>query len=500
MISPPPEGCGVSRPGVRLGLEREKRSEVVLVRRFFAAIALGAVSLTACSGGTSIGTASSGESGGVPAPRPSASSGSGGATSAPSTAPSTPESPGGSVALPSPSPSTGAVQSSALAVPFAPTPDSDPFYAQPASFANATPGTILASRSITYEPDMVPQQNPAWQLKFVSRDNHGNPIAAITTVVKPTTQFTGGQTPLLSVQYYTNSLGLSCAPSHAVTGGTTNSEAEGSFPLIGLEQGYALVIPDHLGPSSEYAAGLTGGQITLDSIRAALAFAPLGLNARTPVGMEGYSGGSISTIWAASIANAYAPQINLVAAASGGTVAITKDVIGNLGSFPASEELPLGISALLGINRAFPQLVTPILNAAGVKVANATKDGCGGATTDGSAAPTGAYGDYTTIPNPLDNPAVDAILAADDMPVAGHMPTIPLYIYQSEVDEFVPVADTTALVNSFCATGEHVAYYIGATGEHIAFSITMAPTVFTYFTSRFSNLPEIVPPGSTTCN
>jgi hypothetical protein len=347
---------------------------------------------------------------------------------------------------------------------------------------------------------MASQPNPAWQLKFVSRDNHGNPIAAVTTVVKPTTAFAGGPTPLLSVQYYTNSLGLSCAPSHAVTGGTTNSAAEGSFPLMGLEQGYALVLPDHEGPSAEYAVGLTGGQITLDSIRAALAFAPLGLNARTPVGMEGYSGGSIPTVWAASIANGYAPQVNLVAAASGGTVAILKDVIGNLGSFPASEELPLGISALLGINRAFPRLITPVLNAAGVNVANATKNGCGGATTDGSSAPTGTYADYTTIPDPLNNSTLDTILAADDLPVSGHMPTLPLYIYQSQVDEFVPVADTTALVHSFCASGDHVAYYIGATGEHIAFSVTMAPTVFAYFTSKFAGQAEVVPPGTTTCN
>ena len=399
--------------------------------------------------------------------------------------------------------SSGAGESaSPQSVPFAPAPDSDPFYAQPASFPNKSPGTILASRSVTYAPDGARQPNPAWQLKFVSRDIHDKPVAAVATVVKPMQPFLRGPEPLLSVQYFTNSLGLQCAPSHAVTGSTVNnaSTSEGSFPLMGLEQGFTLVFPDHLGPQSEYAVALPSAYVTLDGIRAALAFAPLGLNARTPVGMEGYSGGSIPSMWGASIARHYAPELHIVAVATGGTVANAQHVLKNFDAGVGNALFSLGLSVMFGINRAYPSLLTPILNAKGVAAGNALKNGCVGGTGDGSLNPTGHFSDYTTVADPLDNPKVEAILKEDSLPFRGLAPQMPLYIYQSKLDELVPVTDTDALVRTYCSQGTHIAYYVGAQGEHIGFAATMAPSVFTYFASRFAGLPEVVPPGATTCN
>ena len=446
------------------------------MRPFLAIVAAGAVGLSSCSGGASA------------VPNPAAAGGSQAAS---------PRSPSGAVAA-----STANSSGSNQAIPFAPAPDPDPFYAQPATFPSKTPGTILASRPVTYAPDAAPQPNPAWQLKFVSRDVHDNPIAAVATVVKPMQPFAGGPEPLLSVQYYTNSLGLQCAPSHAVTGSTVDypSDVEGSFPLMGLAQGMTLVFPDHLGPQSEYAAALPSAYVMLDGIRAALAFAPLGLNAQTPVGMEGYSGGSIPTMWGASIARRYAPELHIVAAASGGTVAKLKDVLKQFDAPAGNALFSLGLSVMFGVNRAFPSLLTPILNAKGVAAGNSLKNGCVGNTTDGSANPTGHFADYTTIADPLDNANVDAVLTENSLPLRGQTPPMPLYIYQSALDELVPVADTDALVSTYCAQGTHIAYYVGAQGEHIAFDGTMAPTVFAYFSSRFAGRPEVVPVGTKTCN
>ena len=451
------------------------------MRLLYALVATSALGLSSCSGG------------GAMLPNPSGGAGAPQASS--------PRSPSEAASAPTAS-SQASADASSQPIPFAPDPDSDPFYAQPASFPNKAPGTILASRSVTYAPDAAPQPNPAWQLKFVSRDIHNKPIAGVATVVKPMHPFANGPEPLLSVQYYTNSLGLQCAPSHAVTGSTVDfpSDAEGSFPLMGLEQGFTLVFPDHLGPESEYAAALPSAHITLDGIRAALAFAPLGLNARTPVGMEGYSGGSIPTMWGASIARRYAPELHIVAAASGGTVANLQHVLKDFDTGAGNALFSLGLSAMFGVNRAFPSLLTPILNAKGVAAGNALKNGCAGNTTDGSTNPTGHFADYTTIPDPLDNPKVDAILKEDGLPVRGATPPMPLYVYQSMLDELVPVADTDALVTTYCSQGTHIAYYVGAVGEHVAFDATMAPTVFAYFTSRFAGLPEVVPPGTKTCN
>jgi hypothetical protein len=206
-------------------------------------------------------------------------------------------------------------------------------------------------------------------------------------------------------------------------------------------------------------------------------------------------------MWGASIARRYAPELHIVAAASGGTVANLKDVLKDFDNGAGNALFSLGLSAMFGVNRAFPSLLTPILNAKGVAAGNSLKNGCVGNTTDGSANPTGHFADYTTIPDPLDNPKVDAILKEDGLPVRDSgPPSMPLYIYQSMLDELVPVADTDALVTTYCSQGTHIAYYVGTQGEHVAFDATMAPTVFAYFASRFAGRPEAVPLGTKTCN
>ncbi len=59
------------------------------------------------------------------------------------------------------------------------------------------------------------------------------------------------------------------------------------------------------------------GYRALDAIRAMLAFAPLGLNPSTPIGLWGYSGGGLTTAWTAEMASGYAPELKLVGAVAG---------------------------------------------------------------------------------------------------------------------------------------------------------------------------------------
>jgi hypothetical protein len=56
------------------------------------------------------------------------------------------------------------------------------------------------------------------------------------------------------------------------------------------------------------------------------------------------------------------------------------------------------------------------------------------------------------------------------------------------------------MVNAWCAAGSQVEYYRGANGEHVTFGDTSGPLAIAYLESRFSGLPPVVPPTSTTCN
>lgn len=390
-------------------------------------------------------------------------------------------------------------------VPFAPTPDADPFYAQPSPMPNVPPGTILNSREVTYAPGLgVPiPLFPAWQLQYMTRDVRNRPLAAVTTVVKPLIAPATGKNVLVSYQFAYDSLGNECNPSKTLTGGTANNnnQAETLVYLAGLTtQGWTMVFPDYEGPYAAYGAGKLSGQATLDSIRAALSFEPLGLNEDTPVGMWGYSGGALATSWAASLQPTYAPELNIVGAASGGTPADVFSIV------QGSENGPffaLIFSAVVGANRAYPQLVPDsILNDAGRAAIESIKDTCvGGGILGIGGGVSGSLADYTTVDDPYSTPGALAVKKEVTLPQPGHVPTIDMYIYHETLDELIPIAGTDAMVAAWCAEGAHISYFRSVTGEHIAGVAAGAPFAIAYLIGRFAGSPvPIVPPLAQRCN
>ncbi len=409
--------------------------------------------------------------------------------------------------------SSGGSSGGAAAAFLLPTPSADAFYAQPSTMPDAPPGTILNSRAVSYAPALsVPLPNQAWQLQYISQDSKGKPIAAIATVVKPLLPALSQPAPLVSFQFAEDSLGLKCSPSQTLQGGTANtvSQAETLEYIAGLEtQGWTMVFPDHEGPYSEYAAGALAGHITLDGIRAAKNFAALGLNSATPVGLWGYSGGALATAWAATLQPTYAPELNLAAVASGGTPA---DVISaakafdGQGTYGAIANLlfSLGLSAVIGVDRAYPDMVPPAeFNARGLAAVATLRDTCQGNPTDGSLPPSGHFSDYvdTGGSDVFSTPGVLETAPKITLPQPGRTPTAKsIFVYHSIIDELIPIAGTDAMVQTWCGGGSHVGYYRALEGEHIGLDATMAPFALAYFISVFNGLAPVYPPGAVSCN
>lgn len=140
----------------------------------------------------------------------------------------------------------GVTAARAGAAPFKPARDGDPFYAAPADLTSASNGQVLKVQSV---PSPFPGST-AQKIQFRSTNSQGEPIAAVTTVLVPD----GGTLHnLLSYQPFTNSLELQSAPSHQLFKGDLQEQQ-----LIGLAlaNGTAVNVPDHLGPTSAYAAVL----------------------------------------------------------------------------------------------------------------------------------------------------------------------------------------------------------------------------------------------------
>lgn len=85
--------------------------------------------------------------------------------------------------------------------------------------------------------------------------------------------------------------------------------------------GWVVTVADHEGPNSAFIAGRLSGRAILDSIRATKAFTTINLDPAVKTVMWGYSGGASAIGWAAALHSSYAPELNIVGAAHGGTPA-----------------------------------------------------------------------------------------------------------------------------------------------------------------------------------
>lgn len=403
-----------------------------------------------------------------------------------------------------------AAASTTVAKLFAPTPDADDFYSAPKEIPDA-PGTILKSRSISYQPAGILLPNPAWQLQYVTRDANGRPLAAVTTVVKPTVPSPYGHPVLVSFQHAYDSLGPICTPSHTATGSTSNSSnmAETLEFMPGLQTlGWTVVIPDYEGPNHSFGAGPVSGQATLDSIRAALQFEPLGLSNDTPVGLWGYSGGAFASTWAAALHPSYAPELQVIAVAAGGTPADMFDVIRRK---EGTGDFNFLFTLVMGIAREYPELLTaPMLTEKGVQATAALNDACVGSAAPGSTLAGSRLSDYIAADDPYSTPGFRSVMPKVTLLQSALQPTADIYLFHETNDQLVPVEGADQLAAKWCAAGVPLNYYhstaataAGNTpaGVHVAGAAIGSPAAAAYLTGRFGGSPiPLTPPGTVRCN
>lgn len=380
------------------------------------------------------------------------------------------------------------------------------FYLPPdAVVAAAAPGEIIAARSVDLATlNLIPTQVDAWQLSYRSNNGRGEPIPAVTTVITPRGAASAPR-PLLSVQMAEDSLAAYCAPSYvmrqgaipwpltgAVTSGVQFLEVQAA-----LAQGWAVSVPDHQGPNNAFAAGPVAGRITLDGIRAAESFAPMGLSGvDTKVGMSGYSGGAIATGHAAELAGTYAPELSIVGATEGGTPAELAALVNN-----ANNALGSGIVAagIIGASREDPDLarfVDEHIDPAGRALFAAKDNLCVGYTS--ALLPfLNLKGFLRTEGDPLEQPVVKKSL--DALNLGGTTPTMPIYVYHSNPDWLVPVGPVNGMVDAYCSRpGANVTYTRDHFSEHLSLEVIAFPSAVLWMRDRFAGVP--VEPGCRTAD
>lgn len=365
-------------------------------------------------------------------------------------------------------------------------PSSDPFYGYSGSLTGIGPGSVLKTRTATFSEAGISAPISTEQVLYRTTGELGQPTVTVATIVRPL--LSTGPPKLVSYQMAYDGMASQCDPSYAIQGGTpteSTNTLEQQFVLALAVSGYTVVTSDYEGENSEFGAGQESGYGTLDAIRAAetLLKAP----ATTPVGLIGYSGGSIATDFAAELAPTYAPALNIVGAAMGG---IPVDYAHNLNYINGSASWGGAIPAVLvGLARAFNINLPQYLSAYGLQVVNSVTNEC-------LANSLGQYPDLTyqkllkpQYQNPFEIPAIVHAFNHLVMSSTG-TPREPLFMGVGNADgtgdDVMVAADDEALAHAYCTRGVSVQFSEYKGDNHGTAAIAFLPGALLFIESRLN--------------
>lgn len=254
-----------------------------------------------------------------------------------------------------------------------PLPAADPFYTPPGPLAGRAPGAILRSRVVTLGVNGRGLPLTATQLLYRTTDQFGAPSSTVTTVISPPGAAPGTPRRMVSYHAFYDALGSQCDPSYTLRGGTTPNPPVDIVVISSmLAAGYTVVVPDYEGPRLRWTMGRESGFAALDGIRAAQRY--LRISSSTPVGLFGYSGGSIPTGFGAELAPRYAPELNIIGAAAGGVLV---NPVHNLGYVDGSAKWAGVIPALMTVyNSTFGLNLPRYLSPKGFRVLGEVRGKC----------------------------------------------------------------------------------------------------------------------------
>lgn len=348
-----------------------------------------------------------------------------------------------------------------------PTPQHDPWYADPADLDSRANGDVLRSRVVQTYALGIPVPVHTTQLLFRSTDAQDTPISTATTVLVPGVPWLGpGARPLISYQEAIDSLGQQCNPSYTLRAGIQKEVA-----LIGqfLSAGAAVAVTDFDGKRNTIMSPAEG-RMVLDGIRAAKR-GGLGLEA-SPVGLWGYSGGGNSSASAAEQRRHYAPELEIKGSAQGG---IPGDKVA-IAPFAISGQQPqanfTGWLAVLGLAREYPefdQALRTYLTPEGKQVAADLENRC--LYTTVASTLLRPVADYLTDPAAALAAAHEALSAAS-FGRPENTPDIPLLMWHSTTDQLLPAElAIDEIAAGYCARGVNMRMFRVPMSEHISAEI-----------------------------
>ncbi|MFC7303036.1 lipase family protein [Streptomyces monticola] len=389
------------------------------------------------------------------------------------------------------------VGTAGLLIPDAMTPEAtagdlppDDFYTPPGSAPTGKPGDVIDSREVEPGTPTARKLAKTWQVKYVSKDANGKPVALTGTVMVPR-EGDPAKAPIVGWGPGTQGPAFRCTPSRMIAKGALYEQWVVNKML---KAGYAVAIPDYQGyhakPKTTYMTGKSLGPALIDAVRAAQKLRGSGLSADAKVAFRGYSQGGGAAMWAGEFKADYAPEMNLTGIVAGGVPADMVDMALNLNGQPGSGFLFYG---LVGLDNAYAELdLASAMNDKGkALLADYADKVCAVELINN-------YGNQNinnlTTKNPL----------ADEKWVARYTENslgsdtkikVPVFQYHATKDALVPPGQAERLQQSYCEQGVKLSWKAYDTGkykpvhDHLRLIQAADDAGMEYLAARFAGKP-----------
>ena len=366
--------------------------------------------------------------------------------------------------------------------------------AGPADMSFYTPPVIpggMQGELIWYRPGNVNLGNGvapvhSWNVMYRSTDALGQPNLVTGTVIVPSSAWNGGgERPLIGYAVGTHGLAQQCAPSVQLAEG---KDYESANIAAAVNAGYAVLVSDNPGYTSgttpTYLAGRAQAHANLDLFRAAAQIPGANISTNAKAALWGYSQGGQTASWVGEIKNSYAPELNLVGIAAGGTPA----------NFPrtaryleASTGASFLLGAVIGLAEQYPDDI-PLADLASADGQAAIAKGKSQCVFESLFEfMNDSISEYTVDNRSLEEvmaiPSVNQTLQAQNL--GNNKMPVPVYQYHGKADEFIPIDQHVALKRDYCRKFSNVTFAVYPS-EHIVTQFQAAPHVLSWLGDRFA--------------
>lgn len=326
----------------------------------------------------------------------------------------------------------------------------------------------------------------AYNVMYRSTDSLGAENAVTGTVLISSNEWSGaGERPTLSYAVGTHGLDQSCAPSLQLQAG---SDYEIRNIRAALEKGYAVLVTDYqgytTGATPTYLAGESQAHAALDIFRAASQIPRAGIDAEAPAAVWGFSQGGQTAAWVGQIADDYAPELDLVGVASGGTPADFPVVADYLNGSTGASFL---LGGIIGLAEQYPDDI-PVDQLASANGKAAIADYKNKCTFEFLFD----YMNESLSSYTVGNKDLDELLMVpsigqriNEQNLGGEGADVPVLLYHGTADEFIPIEQSVELKKDYCRRFDKVTYDVYPS-EHIVTLFQAAPTVLTWLDERFA--------------